>query len=87
MASGMGRPYLLFGFHLYHGSVRPLADSSMSRSRRLSLVSSFLALRTHHVAARWYDGGWDRKNAQAAVLAFNSFPYGPSSVRGLFSYE
>src|SRR5690606_6463360 len=52
---------------------RPAAESSMSVWSRLRLVSSRLALMTHHVAALRYDGGCDSKNAQAFFRLRNSF--------------
>ena len=55
------------------GMVRPAAESAISVRRRRSRVSGFLALTTHQIAARWYQGARARKKVQALPSARNVF--------------
>ena len=54
------RPYhhVYLALRVNGAMVRPRAESSMSVSSRLCLVSFFLALTTHQTAALRYEGAW-----------------------------
>jgi hypothetical protein len=52
--------------------LRPAAESAISAARRFRLVSSFLALKTHQMAALRYEADVAWKQYHAAWLARNS---------------
>ena len=62
------------------GTPRPSAEWAISTPSRRSRVASCLALITHQLRVRRYQGAWAMKNFQARGLARNSFSYAGSSV-------